>query len=72
MFEKIFEWAATLVLIVGVALTSYNIYPENVVISLIGNAMWIVLAIWWKKWSLIVIEVIITSIYIAGLVSGFL
>ena len=69
MFEKVWEWAATAVLIVGVALTAWNIYPLNIWFSLLGNAMWAVLGIMWRKWSLITIQVVVTVIYIAGLLS---
>ena len=69
MFEKIWEWAATAVLIVGVALAAWNIYPLNIWFSLLGNAMWAVLGIMWRKWSLITIQVVVTFIYIAGLLS---
>jgi hypothetical protein len=67
MFEKIWEWSSTVVLIIGVILTAWNIYPENIWISLIGNAMWLVLGIMWKKWSLITIQIVVTIIYVLGL-----
>jgi hypothetical protein len=69
MFEKIWEWLATAVLILGVALTSWNVYPLNIWVSFVGNAMWIVLGIMWRKWSLITIQIIVSFIYIAGLLS---
>jgi hypothetical protein len=67
MFEKIWEWLATAILIVGVALTAWNIYPLNIYFSFLGNAMWIVLAIMWRKCSLITIQTVVTIIYILGL-----
>jgi hypothetical protein len=68
-FEKAWEWASTAVLIVGVALTAWNIYPLNIWVSLAGNAMWVVLGVMWRKWSLITIQTVVTVIYIAGLLS---
>jgi hypothetical protein len=62
-----FEWACTFTLILGVALTSYNIYPLNLWISLAGNCGWLAIGYIWRKWSLFVVQVIITIIYIAGL-----
>jgi len=69
MFEKVWEWAATAVLIVGVALTAWNIYPLNIWFSLAGNAMWAVLGFMWRKWSLITIQTLVTIIYVAGLLT---
>jgi hypothetical protein len=66
-WEFWFEWLCTIILIVGVALTSYNVYPLNIWLSFLGNLGWMVLGYIWRKWSLFVVELIITIIYIAGI-----
>ena len=66
--EFCFEWLSTFLLLAGAALTSYNVYPNNVYLSLIGNLGWLVVALSWRKWSLITIQLIITVIYLAGLI----
>jgi hypothetical protein len=71
MYEKIFEWLATIILIIGVAFTAVNIYPLNVYFSLLGNLMWLILGVLWKKNSLIVIQLVIVTIYIAGSIYNF-
>lgn len=65
----IVEWLSTGILIVGVALTAYNVYPLNVWISLLGNFGWLIVAILWRKWSLGIVQIILTIIYIAGLLN---
>jgi len=67
-FEFVIEWFATILLIVGVALTSWNIYPLNIYVSLAGNFAWLLVALLWRKWSLITIQFVIILIYIAGVV----
>jgi uncharacterized membrane protein len=67
----IIEWIATITLIVAVALTSWNIYPANIYVSLLGNFLWLLMGIHWKKWSLIIIQVFITIIYLFGLYKYF-
>jgi len=67
-----FEWSCTIILLAGVILTSFNIYPTNIWFLLIGNLGWIALGYIWRKWSLIILQVIITLIYIAGLVKTLL
>ena len=66
------EWSATLTLIAGVALTSYNIYPANVYISFVGNLLWLLMGWYWRKWSLIIIEAVILVIYTGGMIKYFL
>ena len=70
-YEKVYEWASTAVLIFGVILTAFNIYPANIFVSMLGNFMWVGLGLAWKKWSLITIQIIVTVIYFFGLYKYF-
>ena len=72
MFEKVWEWLATFVLVIGVYLTAVNHYPLNIYFSMIGNFMWMVLGFMWKKPSLITIQLVVTAIYIYGISLPFL
>jgi hypothetical protein len=65
------EWVSTAVLIIGVALTAYNVYPLNIWLSLLGNIGWFVIGWIWKKYSLLTIQVVISIIYILGLMSYY-
>lgn len=67
--ELIVEWSATVVLMLGVLLTSLNVFPLNVFISGLGNFGWLVVAIMWKRWSLIIAQSVILTIYVYGLIS---
>ena len=67
--EFIFEWGSTVVLLAGAALTSLNIYPMNVFLSMAGNLGWLVVALMWRRWSLIVIQLVISIIYVGGLIN---
>jgi len=64
------EWISTAILIVGVALTAWNIYPLNVYFSLAGNLGWAIIGVMWRKWSLITIQFVVTIIYVGGLVTN--
>jgi len=64
------EWGITATLIVGVALTSFNIHPFNLWISLVGNLGWLYLGWIWKKWSLFFVQGVITLIYAVGITMG--
>ena len=67
--DKILEWSSTAILLVGVYLTAVNIYPMNVYISLIGNFGWLIVAIIWRKWSLLVVQLVISALYLYGMLS---
>jgi hypothetical protein len=64
------EWTATTVLIASVALTSFNIYPANVFVGLLGNLGWLAVAVVWRKWSLLVVQLVITFIYLSGVIKA--
>ena len=66
------EWAATVTLMLGVALTSFNIYPANIYMSILGNFLWFLMALHWKKLSLTIIQSVILLIYIGGVIKLFL
>jgi hypothetical protein len=67
--DKILEWLSTVVLLIGVYLTAVNIYPMNVYISLVGNFGWLVVAVIWRKWSLLTVQLVIVAIYMYGMLT---
>ena len=69
--EFIVEWGSTAILIVGVALTAWNIYPLNVWLSLAGNFGWFVVGLIWRKYSLLTIQIIVSIIYVMGLAQHY-
>ena len=65
------EWGATITLMLGVALTSFNVYPANIYMSILGNFLWFLMALHWKKLSLTIIQSVILLIYIGGVIKLF-
>jgi hypothetical protein len=66
------EWAATITLIIAVALTSWNVYPANIYMSALGNFLWLLMALHWKKLSLITIQAFILLLYTGGMIKAFM
>jgi hypothetical protein len=62
------EWTATVTLMFGVALTSWNVYPANIYISAVGNFLWFLMGLHWRKLSLITIQLVVLLIYTAGVI----
>jgi hypothetical protein len=64
-----FKWFATCLCLFGIALTSFNIYPINIVLSGVGSAMWA-----WAGWKqrddpLLIVELVAVVFYISGMIS---
>ena len=66
------EWTATVTLMLGVALTSFNVYPANIYMSILGNFLWFLMALHWKKLSLTIIQLVVLVIYVGGIIKIFL
>ena len=65
----LFKWFATCLCLAGIALTSYNIYPMNIVLSGVGSAMWA-----WAGWKqrdnpLLIVEAVAVFFYASGFIT---
>ncbi len=68
----VFKWLATCLCLAGIALTSFNIYPLNIILSAVGSAMWA-----WAGWKqrdnpLLIVELVAVMFYISGMISWML
>jgi hypothetical protein len=61
------KWLATFVTIVGAVCTSINLYPLGPALLNFGALLWLIVAIKWREWSLIVINATLLAIYTIGL-----
>jgi hypothetical protein len=66
--DVLLEWTATAVLLIGVALTSYDVFPINLYVSLAGNLIWVAVGLVWKKPPLVITSGVISAVYLSGLV----
>ena len=65
------KWLGTLLCLTGICLTSFNIYPTNIILSLIGSALWT-----WAVWvqqdiPLFLVEAVAVIFYVAGVIALF-
>ena len=65
------KWIASIFLIIGVILTSNNIYPMNILFHAIGMFGWFIVSILWNERALLVINAVSLAILINGLVSHY-
>jgi hypothetical protein len=62
------EWIATASFLGSVALTSLNVYPQYLYLSLVTNLLWLAVGLIWRKWSLIIVEAVVCIMYAIGLI----
>jgi hypothetical protein len=65
------KWLGTLLCLIGIGLTSFNVYPINIILSLIGSALWT-----WAGWGqkdtpLFLVEAVAVIFYAVGLITLF-
>lgn len=72
--EKVFslswyiKWFASIVLIIGAAVTALDMYPYNMYFQFVGITGWLIVGIMWKDWALIVVNTIGSLILFAGII----
>jgi len=61
------RWSGTILCLIGIALTSLNIYPLNLVFGLVGSFLWTVQGYLYRDNALLVVELVAVLMYMAGL-----
>lgn len=62
------KWAGTILCLAGIGLTSFNIYPLNIVLSLVGSALWTAAGVIQRDMPLFLVEAVAVGFYLAGLI----
>ena len=62
------KWFASIVLIIGAAVTALDMYPYNMYFQFIGITGWLIVGIMWKDWALIVVNTVGSLILFAGII----
>ena len=66
------KWISSLVIIVGMIMSSLNIYPYNLYIHLIGVAGWLWVGFLWHDRALILLNAIAVGIFSLGIGNYYL
>ena len=70
-YMNIIKWLGTILCLAGIGLTSFNIYPVNIVLSLIGSALWTFAGWAQKDTPLFLVELVAVIFYVAGIITLF-
>jgi drug/metabolite transporter (DMT)-like permease len=63
---KIAKWIGTALCLIGILLTSFNIYPLNIYFGLFGSAVWALVGIYQEDMPLFVVEFVAVFFYFVG------
>lgn len=62
------KWSGTALCLIGIALTSFNIFPANIIFGLIGSGLWTVAGILQNDAPLVLVEAVATVLYLFGII----
>jgi hypothetical protein len=62
------KWIGTILCLIGIALTAFNIYPDNIWYSLAGSFLWMTAGFLQRDVPLFLVEGVAVVMYMAGVV----
>ena len=65
------KWVSSIFIIIGMALTSANLFPINIIIHGIGVAGWLVVGMLWHDRALIFLNAVAIFVYATGLLNHY-
>jgi hypothetical protein len=65
----VIKWLGTILCLIGIALTSFNIYPLNILFGLVGSALWTLAGFMQRDIPLLLVEFVAVVLYFGGIVS---
>jgi hypothetical protein len=65
------KWTGTGLCLIGIALTSLNIYPLNLWFGLVGSGLWAWSGVQQRDYALFVVEAVAVLMYFIGLIKVF-
>lgn len=65
------KWTGTILCLIGIGLTSLNIYPLNLLFGFIGSFLWTVEGLVAKDWALFTVEAVAVAMYLGGIIKVF-
>jgi hypothetical protein len=63
------KWLGTTLCLIGIALTSFNVYPLNIFFGLIGSGCWTLAGVLQNDAPLVLVEFVSTVLYAVGILT---
>ena len=65
------KWVSSVFIIAGMALTSANIFPVNIIVHGIGVTGWLIVGMLWHDRALIFLNAVAIFVYASGLLNHY-
>jgi len=65
------KWVSSIFIIAGMALTSANIFPVNIIVHGIGVTGWLIVGMLWHDRALIFLNAVAIFVYASGLLNHY-
>ncbi len=65
------KWVGTILCLIGIALTSMNVFPSNIWFGLVGSAIWSFAGIYQRDIPLFLVEFVAVAFYGIGVVTYY-
>jgi len=62
------RWSGTVLCLLGIGLTSLNVFPLNLWFGFIGSGLWAWSGIRQKDWALFIVEGVAVLMYLYGII----
>jgi hypothetical protein len=66
------KWIGTILCLIGIGLTAFNIYPSNVYYSITGSAIWAIVGLYQRDVPLFLVEAVAVAFYFIGIITWIL
>lgn len=66
-----YKWIATILCLIGIFLTSINIFPSNIWFGVVGSAIWAFAGIYQRDIPLFLVEFVAVAFYAYGVVTYY-
>lgn len=68
----ILKWSGTVLCLIGIGLTSFNVYPANLFFGLVGSALWTLAGFLQQDAPLVLVEAVAVFMYVVGVITWLL
>jgi hypothetical protein len=62
------KWLGTALCLIGIGLTSLNVYPLNLIFGFTGSLAWTLVGIYQKDAPLFIVEAVAVAMYLGGMI----
>ena len=70
-FDWYIKWIASIIILIGMCLTSINLTPYNLYFHLVGVLGWLIVGVMWHDRALMVVNAVASMIFFMGVLNYY-